>query len=126
MRISQISETVTIWDKGIKENHIFLCQFGVGKENSCTGGISLCIFADSSGGHFYPVCGRRGTGICIFTDRSAWFLSDRDRAEEAIDRLDSLIDRYVRTDIFPYYIHSPYRDPFNASLYCLYKKNLEE
>ena len=111
---------------GILFLHVFLCQFGVGKENGCTGSISLCIFADSSGGHFYPVCGRRGTGICIFTDRSAWFLSDRDRAEEAIDRLDSLINRYVRTDIFPYYIHSPYRDPFNTSLYCLYKKNLEE
>ena len=48
------------------------------------------------------------------------------RAEEAIDRLDSLIDRYVRTDIFPYYIHSSYRDSFNTPLHCLYKKNLEE
>ena len=115
-----------VYYAGIVFVHVFLRQFSVGQENGCVGGISLCIFTDSSGGHFYPVCGRRGTGICIFTDRSAWFLSDRDRAEEAIDRLDSLIDWYVRTDIFPYYIHSPYRDPFNASLYCLYKKNLEE
>ena len=115
-----------VYYAGIVFVHVFLRQFSVGQENGCAGGISLYIFTDSSGGHFYPVCGRRGTGIRIFTDRSAWFLSDRDRAEEAIDRLDSLIDRYVRTDIFPYYIHSSYRDSFNTPLHCLYKKNLEE
>ena len=115
-----------VYYAGIVSVHVCLCQFGVGKENGCTGGISLCIFTDSSGGHFYPVCGRRGTGIHIFADRSAWFLSDRDRAEEAIDRLDSLINRYVGTDIFPHYIHSSYRDSFNTPLHCLYKKNLEE